>query len=264
MKKYKLFLLDMDGTIYIEKKLFPKVQEFIRAVYQNHGRIIYITNNSSVSVNDYIEKLSNLGIITTKDDFYTSSMATVHYLKENHPNALTYVAGTASFINELTSEKIRVTTKIEEGIEVVLLGFDRELTYQKLEDISYLLSTKDVFYIATNPDKTCPSSFGFVPDCGSFADMIENATKKRPFFIGKPNPMMIEYAIEKTIISKHDTVVIGDRLHTDILSGNNALVDTILVLSGESTIEDLKHTVASPTHIYENIEEIYQDYIKKD
>lgn len=262
MKPYKLFLLDMDGTIYLGNQLFPQVKDMLASIASNHGKVKYITNNSSKSVSAYIEKLNQWGISTTREDFYTSSMATSRYILEHYKDALVYLVGTSSLKEELLSEGIRVTESIEDSIGVILIGYDTELTYQKLYDISMLLSKRDLPYIATNPDKTCPTEFGFVPDCGSFVDMIENATKKRPYFIGKPNPMMIDFAIQTTPFNKEETLVVGDRLHTDILSGINASVDTCLVLTGESTLDEANKTAFPPKYIYKTIGDLYEAYKK--
>lgn len=262
LKDKKLFLLDMDGTIYIDNQLFPKVKELLEYIKNIDGRYLFITNNSSVSVFDYVKKLNSLGIKTTKEDFYTSSMATSNYINKFYPDKLVYVAGTNSLIDELTKEKIKVTTTLQNNIEVLLLGFDKELTYQKLYDLSYLLSTTDLPYLATNPDKTCPVAFGYIPDCGSMAQMLYNATKKNPYFIGKPNPMMIELAMAYSGYNKEETIIIGDRLHTDILSGVLSNVDTVCVLSGESTLEDIENTNEKPTYVFKDIESFYHILLK--
>ena len=126
------------------------------------------------------------------------------------------------------------------------MGFDTELTFKKLNDISEMLSTRDLPYIATNPDYVCPTEFGSVPDCGSVCDMIFNATGKRPVVIGKPEPLMPELAMEKTGCTKSQTAVIGDRIYTDIKSGLNAGTVSILVMSGETTEEILQKSNDKP------------------
>ena len=119
-----------------------------------------------------------------------------------------------------------------------------------------ILTTSDVVYIATNPDWTCPTEYGYVPDCGSFADIIHRATGKKPYFIGKPRPDMIYLAMDKFGYSKNDTVMIGDRIYTDIASGVNAGIDSVLVLSGESTLSDVKNSEIKPTYIFDSISDI--------
>ena len=142
------------------------------------------------------------------------------------------------------------------------MGFDTELTFQKLEDASILLGM-GVDYIATNPDWVCPTEYGYVPDCGSVAQMLFNATKRKPKFIGKPEATKVELAVEKSGFTKEQSVLLGDRLYTDIASGHNAGIDTMLMLSGESTINDLKEFDFSPTFIYKNVRELYNYLSKK-
>jgi ribonucleotide monophosphatase NagD (HAD superfamily) len=121
---------------------------------------------------------------------------------------------------------------------------------------------EDIDYVATNPDWVCPTWYGFVPDCGSFADIIYNATKKRPKFIGKPEPEMAYLAMKATGFSKEETVLFGDRLYTDIACGVNAGISTVFVLSGEGTMDDLEKSEVKPEFIYENIKKIYEELTK--
>ena len=158
---------------------------------------MFMTNNSSKSVADYIKKLEKLGIASTREDFITSSQATAYYLHKHHEGQRLYVCGTESLKEELRSEGFTVTTNLEE-VECIVMGFDTELTFQKLHDVSYLLLTRpDLPYIATNPDLVCPTEFGSVPDCGSVCIGIKNATGKEPIVIGKPSPLMPELAMAK-------------------------------------------------------------------
>ena len=239
LKDKKFFLLDLDGTIYNENTLFDGTLEFINKVRANGGKCLFVTNNSSKGLGDYVKKLNRLGIKATKEDFFSSSMATSILLNEKFPGKKVYVQGTKSLIKELKQSGIRVTTKVEDDIDVILLGFDTELTSQKLRNTSYLLTTRNLPYYATNQDWVCPVSFGYIPDCGSISEMLKRATGIEPIFIGKPKPTMIELAMKKYNFSKGETVVIGDRVYTDIASGFNAGVDTICVLTGESTLESI-------------------------
>lgn len=260
LKNKKLFLLDMDGTIYQENELFDGTLDLLKEV-KTFGKYVFITNNSSKSVDAYIEKLAKLGIKSVKDDFFTSSQATILYLNEKHKNSKIYCQGTKSLINELVEAGFNITEKVEDNIDVVLLGFDTELTSEKLRNTCEVL-LQDVEYVATNPDLVCPVSFGYVPDCGSMAIMIKNATGKYPKFIGKPEPTMVNFVIEKYGYTKEDTVVVGDRLYTDIKSAVNANVTSICVLSGEATLEDIKNGDVEPTYTLNNIKELYS-IIKK-
>ncbi len=257
LKNKKLFLLDMDGTLYLDHQLIEGTLDFLETLKKQNKRGIYVTNNSSKSVLDYVKKLGNLGIHANETDFYTSSMATARYLNEFHPGKKVYCMGTESLKLELKSKGIQIANDREDQVEVVLLGYDTELTSQKLYDVCWLLK-KDLPYLATNPDYVCPVEFGFVPDCGSFAEMIHHATKKSPIFIGKPHPRMIEYAIEATHYSKADAVMIGDRIYTDILSGINANITTICVLSGETTLEDINRSAIKPDYILDSIKDLYE------
>lgn len=259
LKNKRLFLLDMDGTIYLDNDLFDGTQEFLEYVRRVGGRYIFLTNNSSKSVDKYIEKLASLGIESNEEDFLTSTNATVLYLKSKKYHKI-YAFGTRSFAEQLADSNLTVTTKLEDDIDCLCMGFDTELTFQKLEDACILLG-RGVDYIATNPDWVCPTWYGFVPDCGSVSQMLFNATKRRPVFIGKPESTMAELAIAKTGYTKEETVIIGDRLYTDIACGVNAGISSIFVLSGEGTREDLEKSEVKPEFVFENISEIYSKLI---
>ena len=256
LKDKKLFLLDMDGTIYLDSDLFDGTLDFLHHVKSIGGRYLFVTNNSSKSVSAYVEKLGKIGIEATEDDFLTSTDATILYIKDKYQGRKFYSFGTESFTAQLRASGIDVVTDIEDGIFGIVMGNDNELTFKKLEDACKLL-LNDIVYIATNPDWVCPTSFGYVPDCGSVAEMLYRATGKRPIFIGKPQPEMLLLAMEKFGYKKEECVMVGDRLYTDIASGYNAGIDTVFVLSGEGTMADVKDTATPPTYILENIRELY-------
>lgn len=259
LKQKRLFLLDMDGTIYLDNDLFDGTLDFLEYVRSIGGKYMFLTNNSSKSVDKYIEKLANLGIASVADDFLTSTNATVLYLLKQNYHKI-YAFGTTSFKEQLRDAGLPITDRLEDDIDCLCMGFDTELTFQKLEDASILLG-REVDYIATNPDWVCPTWYGYVPDCGSVSQMLFNATKRMPKFIGKPQPDMVRLAMEKTGYSKEETVVMGDRLYTDIACGVNAGISTIFVLSGEGTMEDVEKSEQKPQFIYENIRKIYEDLI---
>ena len=245
----KLFLFDMDGTLYLGDRLFEFTIPLLEKIRNNGCRYMFMTNNSSKSVVAYIEKLRKLGIVANKEDFITSSQATAHYLKKYHSNAVLYVCGTESLKQELRDNGFAVTEDTEIA-QCIVMGFDTELTFQKLHDVSYMLSTREIPYIATNPDYVCPTEFGSVPDCGSVCDMIYNVTGKRPTVIGKPQPLMPQLAMELTGCTPSQTVVIGDRIYTDIKCGINAGAVTMLVLSGETTQEILDASADKPDYVF--------------
>ena len=192
----------------------------------------------------------------------TSSQATAYYLKKYHAGKTLYVCGTRSLKQELEGEGFCVLDDISKT-ECIVMGFDTELTFQKLHDVSYLLLTQpDLPYIATNPDLVCPTEFGSVPDCGSVCEMIFNATGKRPVVIGKPSALMPELAMDKLKISKEQTCVIGDRIYTDVKSGLNAGVAGILVMSGETTFEILEQSPDKPHLVLQDAGEILAELRK--
>lgn len=261
LRDKKLFLLDMDGTIYLGDEIFDGTLDFLNWVKGNGGRYMFLTNNSSKSVDKYIDKLDKMGIAVCKDDFTTSAQATGLYLEKHNKSDKIYVFGTKSLKEELSLYGLNITDKLEDDIDCLVMGLDTELTFQKLEDASILLG-RGVDYIATNPDWVCPTEYGYVPDCGSVAQMLFNATKRKPKFIGKPEATMVELAVEKSGFAKEQTVLLGDRLYTDIASGHNAGIDTMLMLSGESTLDDLKEFDFTPTFIYKNVRELF-NYLSK-
>lgn len=257
LKNKRLFLLDMDGTIYLGNDLFDGTLDFLEYVKKIGGRYIFLTNNSSKSVDKYIEKLASLGIDADVNDFFTSTNATIMYF-EKHPYKKIYALGTQSFKDQLKIAGLNITDRLEDDIDCLCMGFDTELTFQKLEDACILLG-RDIDYIATNPDWVCPTSYGYVPDCGSVSEMLYNATKRRPYFIGKPRPDIALLAMNKTGYSANETAIIGDRLYTDIACGVNAGISTIFVLSGEGTMDDVINGETKPEYIYNSIQELYNE-----
>lgn len=251
----KFFLLDMDGTLYLDEDLFDGTIDFLNRVKAMGGRYLFVTNNSSKSTEVYVSKLKKLGIDATTEDFLTSTDATILYLQNKFPGRKFYSFGTESFTRQLHQAGINVVTELSDDIFGIVMGNDNELTFKKLEDACKLL-LRDVEYIATNPDWVCPTAFGYVPDCGSVAEMLWRATGKRPHFIGKPRPEMLTLAMEKFGYSKDESVMIGDRVYTDIASGYNAGIDTIFVLSGEGVLKDADCDT-KPSYILKNIREVY-------
>lgn len=257
LKEKTLYLLDMDGTIYNENEIFDGTLEFLEEIERRDGQYVFITNNSSKSVEDYVQKVRAMGIKAEYENFYTSGQATAMYLKENYPNQVVYCMGTKSLIKELREAGIEVVTEVDERAGVVLLGFDTENTSEKIRNTCIMLG-RDVAYLATNPDLVCPVSFGYIPDCGSMSIMLKNATGKEPFFIGKPEPIMVNCVLKKLNCKREDAVIVGDRLYTDIKTGANAPVDTICVLSGEASMEDILQGEVEPTYIFKSVKEIYE------
>jgi HAD superfamily hydrolase (TIGR01457 family) len=256
LKNHKLFLFDMDGTLYIGGQLFDFTKELLARIRQKGCRYLFVTNNSSKSVDAYIDKLANFGIRVTEDDFVTSSQATSYYLSKHHPGRKLYVCGTESLKKELIKGGFEITEDLEQ-VECIVMGYDTELTYRKLEDVCKLLFTReDIPYIATHPDYKCITEFGSVPDIGAMCEMIWRATGKKPVIVGKPQPLIPELAMKKCGCTKEETVFVGDQMDTDIPCGLNAGVTTLLVMTGETTQEMVDAAPRKPTKVLKNAGEI--------
>lgn len=256
LKNKKLFLFDMDGTIYIGGKLFDFTIELLTKIREKGCRIQFVTNNSSKSVDAYIEKLANFGIYVTEDDFVTASQATAYYLKMHHDNTKLYVCGTESLKTELRKNGFMITEDLDE-VECIVMGYDTELTYKKLEDVCRLIFAKEnIPYIATHPDYNCITEFGSVPDLGSVCEMIYKSTGRRPVIVGKPQPLIPELAMKKCGCTKEETVFIGDQMDTDIPCGLNAEVTTLLVMTGETSQAMVDAAERKPTMVLKNAGEI--------
>lgn len=254
----RLFLLDMDGTIYLDEALFPGTRPFLEAVRAAGGRYLFLTNNSSKSADAYIAKLARLGIPSRREDFLTSVDALIAHLAARQLRYhRCYVFGTASFRSQLAGAGVAVTDRLEEDVDCLLVGFDTELTFQKLEDACILLG-RGVDFIATNPDWVCPTWYGSVPDCGSVCEMLFRAAGRRPLVIGKPEPAMVRLALERTGFAPDQAVMVGDRLYTDIAAGVNAGIDTAFVLSGEGTREDLADSSVKPAWVFEDVAALHR------
>ena len=255
LKQKKLFLLDMDGTLYLDDDLFDGAAEFLRYIRESGGRYLFLTNNSSKGGDAYVEKMRRLGIEATREDFLTSVDATILYLREHGgQDKLYYVCGTESFKAQLREAGFRLTVDRDAPVDTLLMGFDTELTFQKLEDACILLG-RGVEYIATNPDWVCPTWYGYVPDCGSVCEMLRRATGRSPYVIGKPKPDMVYLAMRAAGASPEETVVVGDRLYTDIACGVNAGVDSVLVLSGETKREEIETSDVQPAFVLQDVKE---------
>lgn len=253
LSRKKLFLLDMDGTLYLDDALFDGAAEFLAHVRKTGGTYLYLTNNSSRGADAYVDKMRRLGIDAAPEDFLTSADAAIRYLQQaKSPEDVYYVCGTESFKRQLRLSGFTLAESPEERVTTVLAGFDTELTFRKLEDCCILLR-RGADFIATNPDWVCPTWYGSVPDCGSVCEMLHRATGRSPRVIGKPQPEMVYLALERTGCAPEDAVLVGDRLYTDIACGVNAGIDTVFVLSGEGTVDDLARSDVRPSLVLDNI-----------
>ena len=258
----ELFLLDMDGTIYLDRDLFPWTIPFLEAVKRNGCKYRFLTNNSSKSGQDYINKLAGMGVHAVREEFVTSVDALIADLLSGPAYRLCYVFGTKSFQGQLRAAGIPVTDRREDKVDCLVIGFDTELAFQKLEDACILLG-RGVDYVAANLDWVCPTWYGSVPDVGSVCDMLRRATGRQPRGIGKPEPAMLRLALERTGYQAEEAVMVGDRLYTDVASGVNAGIDTVFVLSGEGTRADLEASEVRPTWIFDDISALQRAWEEK-
>ena len=226
-----LFLFALEGTLFQGDRLSPDAIALLRRIRETGGRYLFLTNNSSLGIDDYIRTMRKLGILSRREDYLTSAQATAWYLGRNHPDLALYVCGTVSLKRELEGAGLTVTEDPDRA-QCVVLGYDTELTYGKLRDVCRLLQTRDIPYLAANPDDRCPTDFGFVPDCGSIAQMIARAAGKHPKFLGKPDPLMARLAMERAGVSPERTCLVGDRPDTDIRCGRAAGITTVLLTGG--------------------------------
>lgn len=253
LKEAELFVLDMDGTLYLGESVFPGAIGFIHDLEKAGKRYIYLTNNSSRAGEDYIPRLRNLGFPCTKEQVFTSGMATAEYLLKTYPGRAVYPVGTLRFLMELGSYGIEFT---EDDPVAVVVGFDRELTYAKLEKAVHFLR-KGAAFVAANPDWVCPMPNDEVlPDCGSICALLTAASGKVPFYIGKPNRSMIDILSERTGVPNSKIVCVGDRLYTDIAVGVNAGALSALVLSGETTDAMLAESDIKPDYVFPSVKEL--------
>ena len=255
----ELFLLDMDGTLYLGDDVIDGAIEFVSTIEKTGRRYIYLTNNSSRSGADYVPRLNGLGFPCRKEDVFSSGMATAMYLNEKFPHEPIYPVGTKRFMEELESYGVCLS---ESSPTAVAVGFDTELTYEKLNRaVSFI--RKGAEFIAANPDFVCPMPKGEVlPDCGSICRLISAASGTEPLFIGKPNRRMVDIISKQTGIPNDRIAMVGDRLYTDIAAGVNAGAIAVCVMSGETTEEMLKSSDIKPDYVFPSVKEL-GDYLKR-
>ena len=247
------FLLDLDGTIYLGKNAIPGAAEFIRFLRGTGRPHLFFTNNSSKSAHEYADKLTAMGIPSAPNEILSSGEATARYLVSETPHRRVYAVGTPSFEAELRNAGIEVT---DVRPDAVVIGFDSTLTYAKLERACLLLR-EGLPYFATNPDKVCPTEYGYIPDCGSIAALLREATGRTPEFVGKPNPAMVRMGMLKIGAAPETTAMVGDRLYTDMQMAYNAGTTSVLVLSGETRPGDLDAAARMPDFVFDSVREVH-------
>lgn len=254
----------MDGTIYLGKDLIDGSLETFKKLNEENIEYVFFTNNSSHDLDFYYEKIKNFGIKCDRNkNFYSSTEVAISYLKEQGLKRL-FVIGNKSLKNKIAKDFEIVENYSEnEKIDGVLAGFSTELVYQELRDACLFLETRDIPFIATNGDYRCPIENGlYIPDCGGMIEWIRLATNKKARVMGKPDPEVVYTLAKMFDVSLDDVVVVGDRIYTDILVGVNANVTSVMVLSGETKMEDLKNYSYRPTYIINSIKEL-PDLLKK-
>lgn len=229
----KLFIMDIDGTLAIGENLIPGAADLIEEIRMRGGQCCFFTNNSSRGIREYQEQFRRWGIETAEQEFLTAGTFAIHWLKQKFGEQNIYVQGTNAFLQECRREGLHATEEPGTDAVAVLSTYDRELTYEKVTKTCQALEQRDIPWYATNADAGCPCEFGMVPDCAAICAMISRAVGRRPEYLGKPDAGMAAYALERFGCTKEEALVIGDRLYTDIACGENAGIDTCLVLTGE-------------------------------
>ena len=246
------FICDMDGVIYHGNRLLPGVPEFVDWLYREDKNFLFLTNSSERSPLELKEKLSRLGLDIDESHFYTSALATAKFLSTQSPGCSAYVIGEPGLINALYSAGI---TMNDMNPDYVVVGESYNYNYDTiLKAVRFVLNGAKL--IGTNPDLTGPAEGGLVPACRAFTAPIELATGKSAYFVGKPNPLMVRTGIRMLGVHSEDAAIVGDRMDTDIISGIESGMHTILVLSGVSTPETVQEFPYRPQFILNGVGEI--------
>jgi HAD superfamily hydrolase (TIGR01457 family) len=244
------FLLDMDGTFYLSDRLLDGALRFIDLLREEKKEFLFLTNNSSKHRRQYAEKISRLGLSIPEEFVLTSGEATALYLKRQHPGARLFVVGTPSLEEEFRQHGFRL---VEQEPDFLVLGFDTTLTYQKLWALCDFVRA-GIPYLATHPDFNCPTETGWMPDVGAMIAFVKAATGREPdLVVGKPNRLIVDAAAAKMNLPVSQLAMVGDRLYTDIALGQSSGIITVLVLSGETRIEDLKDSPFQPDYTFQNL-----------
>jgi HAD superfamily hydrolase (TIGR01457 family) len=254
LQNLKCFALDMDGTIYLGKKLLPGALEFLDYLQQSGRKYLFLTNNSSKNKLSYVKKLQDLGIPASPEQVMTSGEATALYLGEVKPGGRIFLLGTPDLEQEFQAHGFVLTAQKP---DYVVLGFDQTLTYAKLVEACHLIR-EGVPFIATHPDFNCPTDerSGYLPDAGAMLELIYASTGKRAKIIGKPYQEIIDVMMKKLECQQGETAMVGDRLYTDIKMAKNAGICGILVLSGETKVTDLEISEVRPDFVFAGVKEL--------
>lgn len=257
LRRLKHVALDMDGTIYMGTTLFPYTKPFLACVKELGLGYSFLTNNPSSSIADYLAKLARLGVEATEEEMYTTALATIDYIKTHYPEAKRlFMLGTPSMISEFEKAGFESTTDdANDRPDVLVVAFDKSLVYERLCRAAWWIS-QGVPYIATNPDRVCPTDQPVVlVDCGSICACLAHATGRTPdITLGKPDPNMLSGILHRYGYEADQVAMVGDRIYTDIEMAHNAGAFGVLVLSGETTLEVADAAPKQPHLICDSIE----------
>ena len=257
LRKLKHFALDMDGTIYLGTTLFPYTKAFLGGVKEMGLNYSFLTNNPSAGIADYLAKLAKLGIEATREEMYTTSIATIDYIKTHYPEAKRlFLLGTPSMVAEFEKAGFISTTDSADDVpDAVVVAFDKTLQYDRLCRAAWWIS-QGLPYVATNPDRVCPTDQKVVlVDCGSICECLAHATGRHPdITLGKPDPNMLSGILGRFGYEADEVAMVGDRIYTDIEMAHNAGAFGVLVLSGETTLEVCDAAPKQPHLVCDSIE----------
>ncbi len=251
----KAFICDMDGVIYHGNRLLDGVKDFIDWLHRHDKKYLFLTNSSERSPLELQQKLSRLGLKVDKQHFYTSALATASFLASQRPNGTAYVIGEAGLINALYEAGYSMN---DVNPDYVVVGESRNYN---LETVTHAVNlvTRGARLIGTNPDLTGPIEKGIMPATGALIAPISLATQREPYFVGKPNPLMMRHALKRLDSRREETAIIGDRMDTDIISGIESEIDTVLVLTGVSKRETVQEFAYAPTIILEGVKDLAEN-----
>ncbi|MCU9612823.1 TIGR01457 family HAD-type hydrolase [Caldibacillus lycopersici] len=251
MRRYNGYLIDLDGTMYKGTEKIEAASQFVQTLVREKIPYLFVTNNSTRTPEQVAEKLMDFDIPATKDQVFTTSMATANYIYEQKPDAKIYYFGEEGLTYAL---KEKGFTFAKEDAEYVIVGLDREVNYEKFA-IACLAIRNGAKFISTNADIALPSERGFLPGNGSLTALVSTSTQVNPVFIGKPESIITEQAMKVLGTKKEETIMVGDYYQTDILAGMRAGIDTLLVHTGVTTKEQLKEYDKQPTYSIDSLAE---------
>ena len=246
------FICDMDGVIYHGSRILDGVTEFVNWMLENNKKFVFLTNSSERTPQELSMKLERMGLHVTADHFYTSAMATAEFLHSQKPDSTAYVIGEAALTKALYDHGIYMN---DVNPDYVVVGETRTYSFEKIEKAIDLV-LKGAKLIGTNPDITGPTEKGIAPATGALIAPIEIATGKKAYFVGKPNPLMLRHGLKMLDCHSADIAFIGDRMDTDIIAGIESELDTVLVLSGVSTVDTPNNFPYRPKYILRDVGEI--------